>query len=482
VNQKDDFDFDLAIPDLDTDAGPAASKPSSSTSSTSSNDDFDFGEAMAGAGSALDGGFSADQAGGDFAFGGSGTDGFSFDAEEDDFDTFGAGSLSLAQQDLAHVQKLDARDASADYPAGTSPNPEDIDIDPVDVDVFAGYGRKPASPVLAPAYSWHVFRRKRELKAQLATSDQRITAAELERDRLLSRAVEEQRPRIEKNERFGKLIDDLKKVEDQQAERSRALEGANAEYGAEVGKIDAETAKLDAQAHKLEAERAARQKNVDACAEVAARANAQYKRVAFEARALKNAAEKAEAQGQKLDPSAQLSALAQKAAPLTAQAQKAEAALNDARAKVAEIEELKRRLTSERGKLQKQRKEIDKRFEPVLGLRSEGVQAVDEQKLAIFAEIGRAVMSLHGGIPVDKTTLEAIRKADAAVLDGYYQQKLRLLALDGYDRAAFKQGAQIIAAAGALLVALLMVGLLTGEKEPEVNPYLPSQSSAKGSE
>ncbi|HTM43900.1 MAG TPA: hypothetical protein VL137_03040, partial [Polyangiaceae bacterium] len=97
---------------------------------------------------------------------------------DDEFESFNAEGLTGVQAQLLETVQVREDQSQLPWPTGNSPDYQAIMIDPVDARVRGNFGAVPQSPVQAPQYAIAVFRRVRELKAELAATKARSVAAE----------------------------------------------------------------------------------------------------------------------------------------------------------------------------------------------------------------------------------------------------------------------------------------------------------------
>jgi len=377
-----------------------------------------------------------------------------------------SGSLAIDAQALAPNAGPEPRPAER-WPTGRSPERAVLRVDELDVKLVADYGTPPASALLEPVYALRVRARQRLLAAELARIESELRAAEQRRDELLGELVLSLKPRLEADQRLSALLEPVRELERLAGERARALANVDAEYRALAQPVDA---RIGESLRQLEAHRELereRQSAFDKDEELFRRADARAKRIQIELRSLMQVAVQAAAsaglpQGSvRPDDAAKIKALqaegatAERAADAARQALAAtESARAAARAEVARTTRALRALEVERGAL-------DDRFSKPLDARAHGLSEAEAGRQQALAEAGRSLLALRGGVDIDASTLEALRRADELVSKLTSDSEKHLRALDSADRTAVRRG-YTVAGVGLAAIVLLLALLLFG--------------------
>jgi hypothetical protein len=131
------------------------------------------------------------------------------------------------------------------------------------------------------------------------------------------------------------------------------------------------------------------------------------------------------------------------------------------RAVLAAAEADLRKITLGGRELDRLRKAVDAELQKQIGARSQGVTEAEQQRLDAFAELGRKVLAEKGRlVDVRPDVLDAIARADQAVVDRAQELERHVRAREVFDSDALKKGIGILAGAAVALLAIVLV-LLT---------------------
>jgi hypothetical protein len=129
------------------------------------------------------------------------------------------------------------------WPSGLTPPRTELAIPAAEVSRVAGYG-PPGPTALAPLYAYRVFVRQLELKRKLSECEASLEDAERERSDLLKHMVQSRREQIEQNERIGRLLEPLRRVETVAQQRQLDLGRVHEELGTELAVFDQRLSEL----------------------------------------------------------------------------------------------------------------------------------------------------------------------------------------------------------------------------------------------
>ncbi|HEX7671060.1 MAG TPA: hypothetical protein VF395_15805 [Polyangiaceae bacterium] len=376
----------------------------------------------------------------------------------------GDDDLELYEGSLANAQAAQSAPSTPSskkkWPTGKSPDPAQFRIDAVDVRVTADYGDPPESALAAPAYAIRVIRRKRALDGILKERSLSLADAEKQRDELLVRMVQDLRGKILMVDEGATLFEPIVAIERVALERRSALAGTSAEYDARVADLGERRKAND---REMEDQRAVIEQRTASLAEMVRafeRADAKKKRLYIELGGLVSLSEKS---GGKLTPQ-QSASVARLEAEILAQKPEVDATtrgVEASRSVLAAAEADLRKLTLAARELDRLRKAVDAELQKQIGARSQGVTEAEQQGLDAFAELGRKVLAEKGRlVDVRPEVLDAIARADQAVVDRAVELEKHVLARETFDSDALKKGIGILAGAAVALLAVAIV-LLT---------------------
>ena len=390
--------------------------------------------------------------------------------DDDDFMGNSAGlELALGGPSAEDPAPHSARGKSAiataeasNWPTGQAPERARLMIDPAELALLARYGAPPTNPLLTPSYAFAVFKRQRELKADLVLLDRELSKAELERENSLAELARAVRPEAERVEQLKRLLGPLLELEQVSAARGQALTAASAELTQQADALDGQ---LDSLTRELElavaAERDA-QRSCDAEQEIFRRADAKLKRVLIEIRAVTQVAEQKLGPGGGQVPEPEASKLAELRARLAATEPEVDAAraslatvknaLDQASARVEALRQHERLAG-------RKKQALVSHYQRELDLRNRSLHENVEQERAALANLARAVLALRGAVAVPEALIADLRskseRAEALTL----RAERHLRALDAYDRARVTQGVRLACTALVILAALIALKL-----------------------
>jgi len=376
------------------------------------------------------------------------------DADGDDLDLYEG-----TAQNAKAVQSAPAFDRRV-WPTGKTPDSAALRIDPVEVSLAADFGSAPSVVLLAPVYALRVLTKKRALTAKVKELSGALDGASKKRDALLVTLVQERRGKILLTEGGEALFEPIVAIERVALERREALSGTNADYGRLATELDTQISSAEAAVVAQEAVVADRRKAVEGLQVAFDRLDAKRKRLYIELTGLVNIVEKAQG---KVSPeqTANMTRLEAAIAAQKPELDAADRALSDGKALVVAAEGDLRRLESGGRDLAKKRRALDDQFQKQIGVRSQGVTEADERRMDAFADLGRKVRAEKGRlVEVDSASLDAIARADEAVLARLTELEKFVRAVDAYDADAFKRGIVFAAAlAGALVLLVVFFAL-----------------------
>lgn len=353
----------------------------------------------------------------------------------------------------APAQQLDVP-----WPAGTTPDPDELTVDLDEVRRLAAFGNPPSSLLGTPLYALRVALRLRTLRALEQQAKTALLRAEAARDDALVDLARSCRAQLEANDRYGSLAGEFRAHERLIEEHVVALE--EAEAGLHAAETDI-TAQLEAAERERSNARQELQRRESELAELDThldRLTAQSKRIDIERRALLDVARRRLGpQGGALPPevAGPLERLDARAAALAPE-------LEEQRQRVAEG---KMRLSEARRNLEP----IDAQIRSLIARKSmtlterQAEREVRARALAdaranerkALADVARAVLGMKGHVTVSEGALTTLRELDACARQAAHELEKVRLALRAYDGNAVRHGYVL-----ATLVVLLVVGTI----------------------
>ena len=364
---------------------------------------------------------------------------------------------------VAVAKRAAPTDAGPSWPSGRATEASKLEIDPIELATLADYGDPPASVPLTLAYAYRVFTRQRELKRQLIPIAAECERAEFERQATLAELASALRPALEQNSEFRRFFAPLLELEQRATERGRALTAINAQLDADSGQLDAELARIAGQIAAEQRDEREAQRLYDEREANAKRAEAKFKRVQIEIRAVTQvAAQKLGPQGGQIpDPeAAQLAGLRHRAEALEpelahtrAESEQAEQALQRLRAQLHALNQSERQIA-------RNKQALGEAHQKQLAAHSPGLSETEIEQRAALLDLARALLASPGTVEIPEAWLERVRgvsdRADALVVRLEMQRR----AIASYDSKSARQGVRLACTAVGLLLVLFAFKLI----------------------
>jgi len=356
-------------------------------------------------------------------------------------------------------------------PRGNVPNPDAIEIDPIDVKVLADYGPEPKAIFETIPYALRVVKRQRELKRSLDGVRAAVKEAEARRDERLVELGTLLRPVIAGNPDFASYARTLGEAEKNVQQRESALAATNATFREKAAQIDAEIASLEPEQQKAKVEADAKGKAFEEADRLRQKHEARRKRVEIDVRAAQtklaavetSAADRAQAQALIATASQERETRAAEEKIAVQAAQRAESERATARGLLDRVEQ-------QIEALRQKRRVLEQEYSRAGAARTEGVAEASKEMRSVMLEIGRK--SWKGGPDAPGADLRRKGVADAMA----HLKKLQIdlekhvRALAAADKPAVTKGLALL---GGTIV--LVLGLFIAWRALRTNPYMEQQ-------
>jgi len=353
--------------------------------------------------------------------------------------------------------------AEASWPTGRAPEAAALAVDPLEIALLADYGEPPESAPLTLAYAYRVFTRQRELKHQLIAIAAACQQAQFEREATLSELARELLPALETRQEFARFLAPLRDLEQRAAARGNALTASHAQLGAQTGQVDAELSQLEDLTQAEERLERDAKRECDEREADAKRADAKWKRVQIEIRALAHVAE------QKLGPrggeipepeAARLSSLRECADALQSDVTHARAELERATQTLAELHARLAALAQNKRQIASKKRALIGALQKQLTADTERVSEAENERRTALAELARAVLSARGAIDVPEYLLERVRKVSDRADKLIVRAEMQRRAIIAYDIPSAQRGIRLAGTAASLLLVLFALKLI----------------------
>jgi hypothetical protein len=354
-------------------------------------------------------------------------------------------------------------EAEASWPTGRAIDAAELELDPRELAILADYGDPKDSAPHSLAYAYRVFTRQRELKQQLGPVAAECKRAQLEREATLAELSRTLRPGLEQIPEFRRFLAPLVELEQRAAERGKALNSINAQLGAETGQFDAELANLDQQlALEQEQEREVQHQYDDREAN-AKRAEAKWKRVQIEIRAVTQVAEhKLGPQGGRVpdEQAAQLADLRQRAEAMQPEITHARTEFEQAKQVLAQLVARRDALRRSERLVARKKQALGGAYQKELNARAEGVSEIEIEQRAALAELARAVLAARGTLEIPEPWLERVRSVSERADQLTVRAEMLRRAIVAYDHERARRGVRLACTAVGLVLVLFAFKLI----------------------
>lgn len=354
---------------------------------------------------------------------------------------------------------------------GNVPNPDAIEIDPVDVKVLANYGAEPKAIFETIPYALRVVKRQRELKRSLEGVRAAVKEAEAKRDERMIELGTLLRPVLAQNPDYGTIAKSLGDAEKAVKERESALLQTNAAFREKASVLDAEIAALGPDHERAQAEVDAKQKVYEEADRLRKKHEARRKRVEIDVRAAQtklaametSPADRAQAQALIGTASQERETRAAEEKIATQAAQRAESELATARSMLGRVDEKIDALREKRGVLEQE-------YSRAGAARSEGVAAAGKEMRTVLLEIGRKTWKEGPDAPGADLRRKGVADAMAHLRRLQIDMEKHVRALASADKPAVTKGLAILGGTIFLFLTLFIVWRAT-----RTNPYMDQQ-------
>lgn len=387
------------------------------------------------------------------AYGGGG---FEFGDDFDDDLDGGPGGVDVAAA-------IAAKQPKRDLPNGLTPTPEDLEMTEAEVATVSGYGPKPPGWYLAPTYAVRVFQRRRVLEARLVDLRRQLEQVESERDLALADVAANWRPRLLSDDRFQPLFQKVDDAESRLRVETQGMAEVNAQYREQAGQLEAQRGQCEKRRAGLLDVEAELESELRAREDEHRRLAAQMKRVQI---VLRNAAKleaeaKDPASGVQLPPDhAAKVANARQQLPVAKQAEEAQRErVKEAANRVREARANTQVVNKELRQLDAQRRQLDQQFTQESSTRSTLVSDGEQQKRTAWADVTRALLSSDLGAELSEEEVAELKARDAKVRRVATEFHRHSLAVDAYDRDAYKVGFLVMGLVGGSLLLLIVLAI-----------------------
>lgn len=356
-------------------------------------------------------------------------------------------------------------------PRGNVPNPDAIEIDPVDVRVLADYGAEPKAIFETIPYAIRVVKRQRELKRSLEGIRAAVKDAEARRDERLVELGTLLRPVITGSSEYASFAKNIGDAEKVVQERESALAQTNAQFREKAAAIDAEIAGLGPEQQKLEADVDAKKKAFEEADRLRQKHEARRKRVEIDVRAAQaklaavetSAADRAQAQALIASANQERETRAAEEKISVQAAQRAESELATARGL---LDRLEQRIEG----LRQKRRALEQEYSRAGAARSEGVAEAGKEMRSVLLEIGRKTWKGGPDAPGADLRRKGVTDAMAHLRKLQIDMEKHVRALAAADKPSVTKGLAILG--GAIV---LFLGLFIAWRALRTNPYMEQQ-------
>jgi hypothetical protein len=321
--------------------------------------------------------------------------------------------------------------------------------------------RKPCSNpggwLAAPFYYWSARAALRRLAEETTAAAKSLADAEGTRDRLLGELSRSLRPSLEGTDRFRMSYDQIDQHQRVALEAKAGLARADERGETGLAQLDVELATASATIGLRTRHTAERRALADGGQRDLARLRATLQRHSIERRNIVTRAQETSGPGAEMPPE-----LAGRFLGVEELIKRCEAEVGTAQATQKELdlqlraaEEEERRALAEARRIEAKREGLILSQQGTLGDLGETLGQAEAGLAKVLANVGLAIVELHGEVPVEAAVRQQLLAADATVATHARELELVRRAAEQVDVVAFQRGRGVLVGIGVLVLGLL---------------------------
>lgn len=345
------------------------------------------------------------------------------------------------------------------WPHGRTPAGQELDVPGSEVE--RALGLSPASGWLtAPLYFWSARGALRRLRGEATDAEVRLEEAEAARDRLLGELAGALRSKLDGSDRFRAPYDRIDQHVRIAAEARSSVAHADTQSESGLSQVDVELESAKATVTLRTRDAAERRALAEGGQRDLARLRAAHQRHLIERRNVVSRAQETAGPGSEMPPE-----LAGRFLAVEEQIKRAEAELGtltetqkqlDTRLRAAEDEE--RQALAHVRRIEGKREGLILAHQGTLGDLNDTLRTAEQGLARALADVGLAIVELHGEVPVDEGVRRQVLECDKSVLARALELERLRRAAESVDVEAYQRGRMVLI--GALALSVLLVGWL----------------------
>ncbi len=356
---------------------------------------------------------------------------------------------------LPPIAEAPREEEEGPFPTARTPAGEDFHFDAGQLRAASGFGPAPSSIFTTPVYFLRVSAGLRQLAASAKERSARLGELEAARDRILGEFAESKRAELSEKDRFVGLYREADDFVGHIAEAERVVAALDQSGAAELAALEAELEVARAEASAAERARAERkdteargQANVD-------RAKAAIRRVEIEMRNVADRARQVVKPGELMPPElgARYLALGEDKKRLEPDFERVRAEQKSLVRASERAEDDHRRTLALLGAIEARKQGVMMAHEGDMKAHVEALELARSGQKEAIAKVGRAIVDLHGEVPIPREVRQALLACDTAIAAAARELELVVRAKATLDTTAFGQGRAVLV--GAALLSLL---------------------------
>jgi hypothetical protein len=343
------------------------------------------------------------------------------------------------------------------WPTGKTPWGDELAVDPQDVQKEAGFGPIPDGILQSPMYALRVTLALRELREKARIAKERLLSIEQGRDERLAVLAESKRPELETNERFNSLFDNVDRHDDEISKRRYALQHADVEGAQALRDTQLKIDELSAERLFKQRIRDEKRAVFDAADQKVRRAEATLKRVDIQWRNIERRAAQFPGQNMPVELDNQLDILEVERKRETENLDFAKKQRKEFAVDLENAEDDLRVTVAATQRAEGEKEGLLMAYEGDIARHSREFDEAVWSKQKELADAARAILDLHGEVPVAGTVRKDLLLDDEAVREAALAAETMTRALQSMDESAYSTGKALWIMAGLVLISLLVL-------------------------
>jgi chromosome segregation ATPase len=336
------------------------------------------------------------------------------------------------------------------WPTGVTQEPDATFVNVALARPLCSWGDPPKTWWQTPFYALLVYQGHRNLLGELKPTTDELRQVEVKRDQCLMALAMQLRSTLASHPAFATALAALQAADSECSCAQAQLQQLQTQSTSEIQAVERAIATTETHLTDLQAALRAAQQALDSAEIDLQRKQARIQRLGIERRNIE------QVPGNDPNKARHLDELSEQATALLPAADACHVSVQSRRVELTQAEAMVGQKQSEMTNLKLRRTALERGLNSSVTGASTAMTQACEQRAAVLADLGRAILQTKGQVPVADATLDKLVHYDDAVIALCQRKRLCLAALESYDRRAVKRGLQVT----ALVVVLLVIACL----------------------